>query len=151
MLLAVSGFVALETRMHQLDLDLHLYCLINGGALFSWFSKHVNKTALHSVWGGLPRQQLQARGLGELRRRADCTVSGGGLPAGATSSAERASVDLENLAVARDAQRHGDPLQAVPHIERNPEGVHPCERKKLNDAALTTIMGSLVEGNAVGE
>lgn len=106
---------------------------------------------LHGVWGGLPREQLQARGLGELRRRADCTVSGRGLPAGATSSAERASVDLEDLAVARDAQRHGDPLQAVPHIERSPEGVHPCETKELNDAASTAVIGSFAEGNAVGE
>jgi hypothetical protein len=106
---------------------------------------------LHGVWGGLPREQLQARGLGELRRRADCTVSGRGLPAGATSSAERASVDLVVLAVARDAQRHGDPLQAVPHIERSPEGVHPCETKELNDAASTAVIGSFAEGNAVGE
>lgn len=89
---------------------------------------------LHGVWGGLPREQLQTRGLGELRRRSNCTVRCGGLPTGATSSPERASVDLEDLAVARDAQRHGDPLQAVPHIERSPEGVHPCERRKLIDA-----------------
>lgn len=84
-------------------------------------------SSLHGVGGGFPSEELQAGGLGQLRGWADWTVLGRLAAAVASSSAQSVRVDLEDLAVARDAQGHGDPLQAVTHVERHPEGVDPCE------------------------
>ena len=85
-----------------------------------------NSILLHGVGGGFPREELQAGGLGELWGCADRAVLGG-FPAVATCSSKRACVDPEDLAVTCDAQRNGDALQSVPHIERHPEGVYSCQ------------------------